>query len=70
MKIAFAALLALAACTTADDSPGTDAPLPTCEGLCPPIAFCDAEGVCSCTVDGERVMCQRQPAIDGGVDGG
>lgn len=70
MKIVFAALLGLAACTTADDSPDTDAPLPSCTGLCQPVAFCTADGVCTCTVDGNRVTCQRQPAADGGLDGG
>lgn len=53
-------VLLLAGC--GDSEPPPDAALPSCEGLCPPIAFCNAQGVCTCTSgDAGRVQCYRPP---------
>lgn len=53
-------LMMLAAC--GDSDPPPDAALPSCEGLCPPAAFCNAQGVCTCTSgDAGQVQCQRPP---------
>jgi hypothetical protein len=42
--------------------PPPDAALPSCEGLCPPAAFCNAQGVCTCTSgDAGQVQCYRPP---------
>ena len=58
---AVAVLAALAACGE-EAEPTADAALPSCTSTCGdgPL-FCTADGVCSCTLGGERVYCQRAP---------
>lgn len=54
------ALMAVAGC--GDSEPPPDAALPSCEGLCPPVAFCNAQGICTCTSgDAGQVQCYRPP---------
>lgn len=54
------ALAFLAGCGDDLEPPAPDAGLPACVDVgCPDVAFCTADGVCTCNATGEPVACRR-----------